>query len=344
MSLTSTNPNVDSAPVALWVGCYTADMAGHGEGIVALGRGAGGGYEALGPPTPVPSPSFLALHPSRPVLYAVSERAARVHAFGHDGGGALRPLGEVGIASELVCHVAVAPDGAFLAVCCWGDGAVLVFELNADGSLGSRHTGPASTDPHGEARQSRAHSCLMLGGGRMVTAEMGHDALRFWRFTPERGLEPEGMLTFPHGSGPRHFARAASGLVYVNTEHSGQVAVLRPVGEWLEPAGLFPVSAGGVQAGDAAAEICLDPAERHLYVAVRGSDRICRLALDADGIPTPLDEFPCGGRWPRHHRFDGDRLVVALQRSDALAAFDLDTGTTPRPAATGSPTCVLPQH
>ena len=329
--------------MALWVGCYTADMDGHGEGIVALRRGVDGGYEPVAPATPVASPSFLAMHPSLPVLYAVSEKAGHVHAFHHDGGGALGALGEVGIAGELACHVAVAPDGAFLVVCCWGDGEVLLFELNADGSLGRRHAGPASTDPYGQARQSRAHACLMLGGGRMVTAEMGHDSLRFWRFTPERGLELQGTVTLPHGSGPRHFAYASNGLVYVNTEHSAQVAVLRPVGEWLEPVGLFPVSAGGVRPGDAVAEICLDPAESHLYVGVRGSDRICRLRLDADGIPAPLDEFPCGGDWPRHHCFDGDRLVVALQLSDAMATFDLEAGTTPwRLTATGSPTCLLP--
>jgi 6-phosphogluconolactonase (cycloisomerase 2 family) len=189
----------------------------------------------------------------------------------------------------------------------------------------------------------------MLGAGRMVTADMGHDLLRFWSFAAgEGGLQPEGVLTLPHGSGPRHFARGASGLVYVNTEYSGEVAVLRPVGEWLEPVGLFPVSAAGMKPGDAAAEICLDPAERHLYVGVRGSDRICRMALDADGIPTPLDEFPCGGEWPRHHCFDGDRLIVALERSDAVAAFEPGDaghqGERPQLLATGSPTCVLAQR
>jgi 6-phosphogluconolactonase (cycloisomerase 2 family) len=108
---------------------------------------------------------------------------------------------------------------------------------------------------------------------------------------------------------------------------------------------MFPVSSTGMQTGDAVAEICLDRAERHLYVGVRGSDRICRLALDAQGLPSALDEFSCGGRWPRHHCFDGERLLVALEHSSALAEFELVPGTgvaqPPRLFETGSPTCVL---
>lgn len=339
--------------VALWVGSYTGDMDGSGEGIVALGRDDAGGYVPLGPATPVSSPSFLALHPTQPVLYAVSEGAALVHAYRVDDAGSLSALGDAGTASSAVCHVAVAPDGAFLVVSCWGDGSVLVFELEDDGSLGRRHAAPASEDPYGENRQSRAHSCLMLGDGRFVTAEMGHDLLRCWSFGADRGLESRGSVTLAHGCGPRHFARSSAGAVYVNTEYSAEVVMLTepsaPVdrsGPWLELRDSFPVSAAGARAGDAAAEICLDPAEQRLYVGVRGSDVICRLALDADGVPSVLDEIPCGGTWPRHHCFDGDRLVVALERSHALATFALGPGgdppQPPRLLSSGSPTCVLP--
>jgi 6-phosphogluconolactonase (cycloisomerase 2 family) len=341
--------------VALWVGSYTADMDGTGTGIAALRRTAEG-YEALGPETAVASPSFLALHPSRPVLYAVSEGAELVHAFRVGDGGELSRLGQTGSASALVCHVAVDPDSSFLVACCWGDGAVLVFELEPDGSLGRRHAAPESGDPYGQDRQSRAHSCLMLGDGRFITAEMGHDLIRFWRFTGDHGLESHGALKLPHGSGPRHFALSSDGRVYANTEYTAEIAVLAPAARaqglvaetepWLELVGLFPASATGVQAGDAAAEICLDRSERYLFVGVRGSNRICRLELNADGNPEPSGEFSCGGDWPRHHCIDDGRLVVALQRSDAIAVFSLGADGSPTgpprlwPAA--SPTCVLP--
>jgi len=144
----------------------------------------------------------------------------------------------------------------------------------------------------------------------------------------------------------RHFARSSTGIVYVDTEYSAEVIMLAPAGQWLELRGSFPVSAGGVRPGDSVAEICLDPAEQHLYVGVRGSDVICKLALDADGVPSPLEEIPCGGAWPRHHCIDGDQLVVALEHSHALATFTLAAdgswAQSPQLLVTGSPTCVLP--
>jgi 6-phosphogluconolactonase len=342
-----------SAGVALWVGCYTRDMDGAGEGIVALRRDARGTYEPLRPPTPVASPSFLALHPSLPVLYAVSEGAQQVHAYRYDAGGELGAIGPVGSAGAYACHLAVDASGEFLVVSCWGDGAVLAFELEPDGSLGRRHAGARSLDPHGEERQSRAHACLMLGGGRMITSDLGHDALRFWRFSPARGLEPEATTVLPRGSGPRHFARTSQGVVYVSTEYSVEVALLVPAGSAgpgpaLELRGMVPAAASGAQPGDAGAEICLDAAERHLYVGVRGSNRICTLRIGADGSPAPVSEADCGGVWPRHHCIDAGRLVVALERSGALAGLDLHgDGSLGRPSQllpTGSPSCVLSQR
>jgi 6-phosphogluconolactonase (cycloisomerase 2 family) len=339
--------------VSLWVGCYTQDMEGEGEGIVALRRDARGAYQQLGAATPVASPTFLALHPSQPVLYAVSEGAAQVGAYRYDADGALDASGPVGTAGAYACHVAVDSGGEFLVVSCWGDGAVLLFELEPDGSLGRRHSGVASRDPHGEDRQSRAHACLMLGGGRMVTSDIGHDVLRLWRFSRGSGFEPQGTAVLPHGSGPRHFARSSRGVVYVSTEYSIEVAMLVPAasggsGPALELRGMFPVSATGAQPDDAGAEICLDADERHLFVGVRGSNRICMLDIGADGFPTPAAEADCGGVWPRHHCIDAGRLLVALERSSALASFALGAdGTLVGPPVllrTGSPSCVLPQR
>jgi 6-phosphogluconolactonase (cycloisomerase 2 family) len=343
----------NDATALLWVGCYTRDMEGEGEGIVALRRNAHGAYEPIGSATPVESPSFLALHPSQPVLYAASEGAGQLRAYHWGADGALEARGPVGVAGACACHVAVDPGGEFLVVSCWGDGSVLLFELEADGSLGRRHSGVPSQDPHGEARQSRAHACLMLGGARMVTSDIGHDVLRFWRFSRESGLEPDGTAVLPRGSGPRHFARSSRGVVYVSTEYSIEVAMLVPAGSVasgpaLELQAMFPASATGAQPGDAGAEICLDAEERHLYVGVRGSNRICMLDLGADGSPTPAAEADCGGVWPRHHCIDAGRLVVALQRSSALASFALRAdGTLAQPpmlVRTGSPSCVLPQR
>lgn len=339
--------------IALWVGCYTSDMGGKGQGVVALGRDPNGSLVPLGPPSPIESPSFLALHPSQPVLYAVSEGARTVGAYRYGGDGTLSAIGAPAAAGEYVCHVAVDPDGRFLVASCWGDGSVVLVELEPDGSLGARHTGAPSVDPYGQARQSRAHACLMLGNGQAVTSDLGHDQLRFWRFSAADGLEQLGTERLPFGSGPRHFAQSSRGIVYVVTEYSAELALLYPVAQGpghvaLELQAMLPISPRGALPGDAAAEVCLSADERHLYVGVRGSDRICTLRVNADGTATPLDEVACGGVWPRHHCVDRQRLIVALERSNAIAIFELQADGRvlglPQLMPAGSPSCVLPHR
>ena len=279
-------------------------MDGSGEGIVALGRDADGGYVPLGPATPVASPSFLALHPTRPVLYAVSEGAALGPRLPlrRRAASSARSV-EPGTASSLVCHVAVAPDGAFLVVSCWGDGSVLLFELEADGSLGGRHAAPASEDPYGEDRQSRAHSCLMLGGW---TLRHGGDGPRPaallelrrrsrarvpWQRDVGARMRPAALRAELGRRRLREHRVQRRGRDAHRTSAPGDAS-----GPWLELRGSFPVSAAGCTRRRRGRRDLPGPTPSGTCTSgVRGSDVICRLALDADGVPSALDEISV--RW-----------------------------------------------
>ncbi len=349
--VTHVNVRPAQSTVALWVGCYTRDMGGVGHGVLALGRDMVGGYVPLEPPSPADSPSFLALHPTLPVIYAVAEGAGTVVARTHDAHGQLLRLGTDVVVGSMPCHVAVDATGKFLVACCWGDGAVAVVELEPDGSLGHVHLGESSSDPYAQGRPTRAHASLMLGQGQFVTSDIGHDLLRMWRFSEAAGLEPTGTEMLPLGSGPSHFARSAQGLVCVVTEYTAELAIVCPVRRGSEIFGLelqtmLPASERGLQPGDAAAEVCLDRSQRRMYVGIRGSNRICTLGVGDGGRLTPLAETDCGGDWPRNHCLHDGRLVVALERSSAIATFELDRNGVPvqppRTLAVGSPTHVLP--
>src|SRR5262245_2999087 len=71
----------------LYIGGYTPDTGGAGTGLTVVRREGGGGLKALAE-TAAPGPSFLALHPRLPVLYAVLEREeGGVAAYSADPGG-----------------------------------------------------------------------------------------------------------------------------------------------------------------------------------------------------------------------------------------------------------------
>lgn len=140
-----------------WVGGYGPDHAGaSGEGIGVLHAGeaestlAGGPLSFTGTAVAAPSPSWVAAHPTLDVVYAALEGQGRVAAFRRTGEDALRALGPTAAAGEAVCHVAVAPDGAFLLATCWGDGRVVRVPLGRDGALGEPVLAPPAVDPYAD--------------------------------------------------------------------------------------------------------------------------------------------------------------------------------------------------
>lgn len=338
----------------IWVGCYTADRDGNGEGITALAADDDGQLSSLGLAVHANSPSFLALHPTLPVVYAVAEEGKTVRAYRQTGDAELEAFGDPWPAGEATCHVAADPLGRFIVATCWGDGQVILYELDHDGAITSRTSAAAAVDPHSatspdEPRPSRAHSSLMLPDGRVMTTDLGHDLVRVWQYAPGEGLKPDHHVILPEGSGPRHMAWHHSGTVLVNTEYSVEVAAVRmePDGAYVL-ASLVAASATGAKDGDSGAEIALSADGGFAYVGVRGSDRICVLKVSAGGTDVqPVGEVPCGGEWPRHHLVREGWLYVAHERSNDVVSFRIDptTGLPEGPVSrveTGSPSVLIP--
>lgn len=141
-----------------WVGGYTADMDGAATGIGELRAGAADDVLAGGPlgftatvAATDGSPSWLAPHPTLDIVYAAMEGAGRVQAFRRTGESSFVRHGAAVEAGELVCHIAVAPDGATLVASCWGDGRVVRMRVDAAGVPSAPQLAPAATDPYAES-------------------------------------------------------------------------------------------------------------------------------------------------------------------------------------------------
>jgi 6-phosphogluconolactonase (cycloisomerase 2 family) len=296
-------------------------------------------------------------------VYAVHEHARTVRAYrrtGRPGSGesGLEPFGRPWSAGVAACHVAVDPRGHFLVVTCWGDGQVLLYELDHDGDIISRTAAEPSQDPYRAGRPSRAHATLFLQDHRIMTSDLGHDVLRLWDYVPGEGLRPVQTVVLPKDSGPRHLVQHPGGSVFVVTEYSIEVAALRAGADGrFELAAVVPAGVAAASDGDAAAEIALSPDGRHAYVGVRGSNRICTLRIaegrigdgrigDDGASLEPLADTPSGGDWPRHHLVRDGWLHVAHERSNDVVTFRLDpesglpAGPTSR-VETGSPTALI---
>jgi len=362
-----------------FLGGYTADLDGAATGIGVVRAGAAddvlaGGQLSVGAEVVAAggSPSWLAWHPTLDVMYAAREGAGTVQAFRRTGEETFAAFGESVPAGELVCHVAVSPDGRRLVASCWGDGRVVRMSVGADGSLSRPVPAAAAEEDHADegmdlplfgaalafgdaapaGRVSHPHQARFLPSGVVATTDMGLDLVRFWR-EADGGLHEIGRVRLPRGSGPRHTAWHPSGHLYVVTELSHEVFALAPdpsnAGSWRIVGGT-PLSPATVSGSDFAAEIALSRDGEYLYAGIRGSNTLATVRVRGSGADfTPVALTESGVDWPRHHVVARDTLLVAGQRSHEVASLTLDgrTGVPGRVrhrVETPSPSHLLPDR
>jgi 6-phosphogluconolactonase (cycloisomerase 2 family) len=321
---------------ALLVGCYTAPD-GTGTGVAAVN---GTAVDTLVRAT---NPSFVAVHPTLAIAYAVLEQEA----------GALLTFGlahGVGVIDQRKsggthpCHVAVSADGHWVAVAHYGDGTVSLFVLGADGAPAGPpqlllHDG-SGPDP---VRQPGPHAHqVVFAGDLLLVPDLGSDTVHRYVLSDGRWVvAPGGPARLRPGCGPRHLV-ADGTRRWVVGELDATVTAFdeEASGLWRE-LGSCPSTAVATADPVYPSHIVLH--DGHLYIGNRGPGTIAVFAL-ADGVPTLVGEVPTGGRWPRHFVLAGTTIVVANERSDELTFLPLDHGPVPGAVASrvpiGAPTCV----
>lgn len=342
----------------LFVGTYTDGGASEGIYVLAFNQFERSlRVEHAG--THAPNPSFLVRSGS--ALYVAHELSDRsclaVYSVADDGSLACRGTCS-SPADAGTCFVAAHPDGRCLYGANYESGPVGLCLLTADGNpcggLPSvRHVGSGPN----RARQSAPHvhsASFVPGTALLAVADLGCDTVTLYRAEATGALEmpPVETVRVPAGSGPRmlafHPRLPLAGLV---NELADDVLLLRfdRAGRHWEQIGCLelPTAHGkrGAPNGSSdavgatqddttaasertvlAAHPAFSPDGRHLYVSVRGSDRIALFNFDANGNASLQADYSSGGRGPRHFSLSpaGDHLAVANQDSGEVALFALD--------------------
>jgi 6-phosphogluconolactonase len=314
------------------------------------------------------NPSWLTLHPSGRVLYAIEETklpdgkaGGAVRAYAIDPVTRALTLLNREITADSLCHAAVDATGRILVAVSYGGGQVSAFPLLADGRLGPRqsflqHTGPLGPNAKRQDKP-HAHSATFSPDQRFVhVCDLGQDRVYHYAVEATRGtLEPAAtpFTPFTPGTGPRHAKFSADGqYFYVIDELDGTVTASRYASATgtLTPfqriATLPPDYAGET---NTTAEIRLHPNGRFLYGSNRGHDSLAVYAITpTTGALTLVEIVPCGGKTPRNFALspDGAWLVCAHQGSDTVTTFRVDPATgkltlLPGTRAVAQSVCVL---
>ncbi len=356
----------DTAPGTLrvYVGTYTSAAS---EGIYLFEfEPDSGALAPKGLAAKTANPSFLALHPDRPCLYAVGENGGEtggVSAFAIDPArGGLTLINTRPSRGGGPCHVAVAPGGGSVAVANYGGGSVCVIPLASDGGLAAasafaQHTGHGPNA--GRQEGPHAHGVTFDPSGKFLfVPDLGIDrvvAYRFDRATGAIDLDDAAGGRAAPGAGPRHVVFHPGGtFAYAVNELDSSVAVFRydvtrGAMETIQSISTLPLATAGT---GTTAEIAVHPSGRFLYASNRGHDSIASFAIErATGTLTALGHTSTGGKTPRNFNLDpsGRFLLAANQESGNIVVFRIDPESgIPQPAGIEAqiddPVCIVFDH
>jgi 6-phosphogluconolactonase len=309
------------------------------------------------------NPGFLALHPSKPILYACgqpdkpfADGTDSVAAFSIGADHGLKFLGEASAGGKGACHVAVDATGRTAAVANYGDGSFATVKLGEDGKPGeiasvihSKGSGPNKSRQQGP----HAHGVYFDRANKhLFIPDLGLDQVIIHPFnaaTSKLG-DPLPSLVTAAGAGPRHLAFSADEKhAYVINELDNTILAAGYTDGKLKGLGSVPTLPADFSGGNTTAEIEVHPNGRFVYGSNRGHNSIVVYQRDpATGGLTFLQHAPCGGKVPRHFKIEptGKWLLCAHQDSSTISVLPLDpeTGKLGQPGATvlsPSPICLL---
>lgn len=356
-------PRLRAAKSLVYIGTYTEGSDSEGIYLFQFDEESGE-LSAAGLAGISINPSFLALHPTKNLLFAVGEtsefsgaKSGSVAAFKIDpASGKLDEISRVPSSGTNPCHLVVDRAGKHVLVANYSSGTVAAMRVADGGELGARtafvqHVG---TGPD-KARQEgpHAHSInLDVAGRRAFAADLGIDQLIAYDYSEEAGsLERRSHLALAGGAGPRHLAVAPGGkYLYLLNELSSTLAVIGYEPGSGETRQLQTISTlpEGFTGNNGTAEVQITPDGRFLYASNRGHDSLACFRIDAaSGKLTLVEIEASGGAAPRNFGIHpgGKFIIAANQNSDSLKVFAIDQETgalapTGHGAACPKPVCV----
>ncbi len=345
-----------------YIGTYTGAIGGgsNGEGIYLFDMNADtGALSARRLVAKTPSPSWIAIHPSRKYLFAVNEVAdfrgngGSVSAFAIDAAnGDLKPLNTVSSEGAGPAYLSIDASGRYAFVANYAGGSIAVLPIGADGSLGAATDVHRSNSSIGSTRATdspagsfaisghdapHAHMILPDPQNKLVLAtDLGQDRIYTYRFDESTGklspLESTPFVSLPSGDGPRHFAFHPNGhWLYAIQEEASTVVLFGYDSGSGSLAAQQTISTlpDGFAGTSFASEILVSHDGRFLYAANRLHDTIAVFSIGANGMLVRAGETSTMGDYPAQCRIDpsGNFMYACNRRSDCITSFSIHRTT-----------------
>jgi 6-phosphogluconolactonase len=322
------------------------------------------------PAAPAQHPSFLAIHPTLPILYAVNETPhgdGILSSYRLDPHTAtLTPLDSLTTNGNGPCFVSIDPTGSAAFVANYGGGSFAAFSLAHNGAL---HKPAAVFNCDNNAacgvvgpnhdRQDKAHiHCATISpDNRFVLAcNLGEDAIEIFPIRAGRQpimIEAPTRVAARPGSGPRHLAFHPNGRwLYCIHEldctidlYDWNVSNGQPAPVLHQHSVVSTLAKPSDLPGSTGCELTISPDGRFAYGNTRGENSLAVYRIHpSTGLLTEQQRINTAGNNVRYFTFDPSRrwLLCANQGSSTITVFPHDPATahiteTPRSFALDTP-------
>jgi 6-phosphogluconolactonase len=309
------------------------------------------------------NPVSIIAAPNGKFVYVINQGSNNVQLFAVQGDGTLSSKASYATANAPAA-IAIDPQGKFLYVACKyqtgtsGTGAISIFPVNADNTLGTATIQPIGSNPAGIVVSYFNHFVYVVDQEAQPNAQI----LGFSQNTTTGALTPVpgttivtagGVTTakgFPAGVVPSAIAEELTArFVYVTDEAANQL-----IGYSVQASGsLLPMINGPFQTALFPTSITVDPTGKLLYVTNYNSNTVRGYAIDSfTGTPSGSvsEASTSTGAGPTCVAVDpalGTNLYTSNSLDNTITAFKVTPNTgalaavqnSPFPAA-GGPTCL----
>lgn len=331
------------------VGFYLADRENDGVFFASLDPDDGSLTEPR-KVAEVRNTGFIAIHPTKPVLYATQSithgEKGSVVAFRIEDDRSLTKLNEQSSEGLNPVHLSVDKTGKVLLVANYsGDQSVAAMRINEDGSLEpsvSQHNHEGSGTHPKRQKGPHPHSIYPNPSNSYAyVPDLGIDKIVIYEINPEDAtLTPSGSVIVPGGGkGPRHMKFTNDGtFAYVLNELSLDVSVFSVHSETGEMEFIESVEIleEGINPENlTCSEIRMHPNGKFIYGAVRdssgsGRDRMGVFTRNQNnGRIHLLETIPAGVSVPRNFNIDpsGQWLLVGGAREGGIMVITINPKT-----------------
>jgi 6-phosphogluconolactonase len=330
-------------PRIMYVGSFTGEGRGHGDGLSVFTRPSDTApWALLQVLDDIADPSFLAIDRQGRFLYSAHGGGSQATSYAIEPTtGRLSVLNTQPTNGVNGVHLAIDATNHFLSLANYASGSLIVLPINSDGTLGpisDQVTLTGDPGPHRtQQTSSHPHHCPFDRTGRfIVVPDKGFDKVFVYRLDSERGKLVEGTppsVASREGAAPRHVDfHPRLPCAYVINEIDSTLTTYRfePDKGVLQPAQVITTLPPSHTGNNSTAEVWVAPSGRFVYGSNRGHDSIVVFAVDPKlGTLSPVGWHSTKGRTPRYFGFDptGTHLYAANQNSDNVVIFRVNEAT-----------------